>query len=104
MVVSLVDLVTGDCDVTQRKGKVLCIYDMVVSLAVSGTVDESEVSGKIKLEEFVHDQDEDEYQFSVTGDAVSDIKKALLPLVLVQLQKFQGDLIATNEQDVQHGA
>lgn len=97
-----IDLVTGDCDVTQRKGKVLCIYDMVISMLVSGTVDGTEVSGKILLPEFVHDQAHDDYNFKVTGDDIEAITSKLLPWVLEQMQKFQADLIAAHEQDVQH--
>lgn len=102
LTVLAIDLVTGDCDVTQRKGKVLCIYDLVVSMLVSGTVDGNDISGTILLPEFVHDQHHTDYNFKVTGDDVGAITTKLLPLVLDQMQKFQADLIAAHEQDVQH--
>ncbi|CAN3366202.1 hsp90 co-chaperone Hch1p [Diutina catenulata] len=103
LTVTSVDSVTGDCDVTQRKGKVLCIYDMALDFTVTAKPEEGdEVTARISLPEFVHDQDEDEYQFSTSGDAATDTKKYLLPLVLAQLQKFQQDLIDAHSQDVQH--
>ena len=37
-VVTAVDSVSGDCDVTQRKGKVLCIYDMRLQFLLSGAI------------------------------------------------------------------
>lgn len=96
--------VSGDCDVTQRKGKVLCIYDMKLLFTLGGTkkADDSSILGTIVLEEFVHDQDEDEYIFTVTSDLASDVKKVVIPSLRSRLMKFQGDLIEAHEKDVQH--
>ncbi|RCK57286.1 Hsp90 co-chaperone AHA1 [Candida viswanathii] len=60
--ITSVDTVSGDCDVTQRKGKVLCIYDMKLQFLFSGNVKDGDdkVTGTIVIPEFVHDQDEDE--------------------------------------------
>ncbi|ODQ81892.1 hypothetical protein BABINDRAFT_165409 [Babjeviella inositovora NRRL Y-12698] len=107
IVVHNIDSVTGDCDVTQRKGKVLCIYDMKVEFAITSTVQEGEdetrdIIGTVILPEFTHDQDDDEYEFQVKADNSVDVKKYLLPVLLAKLKKFQSDLISTHEGDVQH--
>lgn len=95
---------SGDCDVTQRKGKVLCIYDMKLLFTLGGTskADESSILATVVLEEFVHDQDEDEYIFTITSDHASEVKKLVIPSLRAQLMKFQGDLIEAHEKDVQH--
>lgn len=105
--ISTVESISGDCDVTQRKGKVLCIYDLVLNLAITGTSisDERDFSGSVKIPEFVHDQDEDEYVFDITADTyVSDVRKKLIPVLKSKLLKFQNDLIKAHENDVQHSA
>jgi activator of HSP90 ATPase len=100
-----IDSITGDCDVTQRKGKVLCIYDMLLKLSIEGLVKDSEKSftGSITVPEFVHDQDEDEYVFEIVADDYSSqVRKSLVPVLLQKLLKFQNDLITAHESDVQH--
>ncbi|KAK6203364.1 activator of Hsp90 ATPase [Scheffersomyces amazonensis] len=101
-----IDSVTGDCDVTQRKGKVLCIYDLALQFGITIQDSEQETfNGTISLPEFVHDQDDDEYIFEVTSDnKASEIKKFFLPELKVKLQKFQGDLIDAHAKDVQHAS
>lgn len=96
----------GDCDVTQRKGKVLCIYDMKLLFTLGGLKkeDESEISGTAVLEEFVHDQDEDEYVFEITSDHSAEVQKHLVPVLRAKLMKFQADLIEAHEKDVQHSS
>lgn len=103
-VVRETQIVDGDCDVTQRKGKVLCIYDMKLLFSIDGSKkdEEKDLLGTITLDEFFHDQDEDEYVFSVASDYSSDIKKVLIPVLRMKLMKFQGDLILAHEKDVQH--
>lgn len=97
---------TGDCDVTQRKGKVLCIFDMKLVFTVEGTKkdEEKDVSGTITIEEFAHDQDEDDYVFVIKSDHSADIKKHLIPVLSAKLLQFQPALILAHEKDVQHSA
>lgn len=104
IVITSVDSVTGDCDVTQRKGKCLCIYDMKLQFTVSVTVGDDTKTTTITIPEFVHDQDEDEYVFDVSGDHIVEVKKHLVPVLRTKLMKFQGDLIAAHEKDVQHAS
>lgn len=52
----------GDCDVSQRKGKVITIFDLKIQLEYMGkTTDGEEVSGTITIPEVAHDTDEDDY-------------------------------------------
>lgn len=95
--------VEGDCDVTQRKGRVLCIYDMKLLFSVSGSKDEESFTGTVSIPEFMHDQDDDEYVFNITSDSHStEIKKHFVPSLKQKLKKFQPDLIKAHEKDVQH--
>lgn len=98
-----VDTVLGDCDVTQRKGKVLCIYDMKLVFSVEGVKkdEEKDLLGKVTIDEFVHDQDEDDYLFDVTSDHSSEIKRLFVPVIRSKLMKFQLDLILAHGRDVQ---
>ena len=99
---------------TQRKGKVLCIYDMRLQFSVSSLdknlKDEENSEGKsskatITLPEFVHDQDEDEYEFEVNAaEHAAQIKKHLLPQLKAILMKFQSDLLEAHAKDVQHAS
>lgn len=103
--VTSLSTVSGDCDVTQRKGKVRCIYDMKLVFAFSGENlgSEEKISGSLTIPEFVHDQEEDEYVFEIDAENYKlEIRKILVPEVLTKLLAFQADLIAAHEKDVQH--
>lgn len=52
----------GDVDVSQRKGKVITIFDVKLVLEYSGsTKDASEVTGTITIPEVAHDTEENEF-------------------------------------------
>ncbi len=52
----------GDVDVSQRKGKVITIYDVKLVLEYSGAAPgEEDVSGTITIPEVAHDTAEDEF-------------------------------------------
>lgn len=104
-VLESVDSVSGDCDVTQRKGKVLCIYDMTLRFSVKVEKDGESTRGQISVPEFVHDQDEDEYVFDIdASEHKAEIRKHFVPELKAKLLKFQDDLIAAHEKDVQHSS
>ncbi|CAI5760646.1 unnamed protein product [Candida verbasci] len=97
--------ISGDCDVTQRKGKVLCIYDMKLQFTINGEAQDDKVTGNIILPEFIHDQDEDEYIFEINvddGNREKEIKTLVIPVLKEKLMKFQSDLLETHAKDVQH--
>lgn len=52
----------GDVDVSQRKGKVITLFDVKLQLEYSGKAsDGTEASGTITVPEVAHDTEEDEY-------------------------------------------
>lgn len=102
-----VNSISGDCDVTQRKGKALCIYDMKLQFSINGVTknDEETFVGTITVPEFVHDQDEDEYVFEIDSENYKiEIRKYFIPILKEKLMNFQGDLVKAHEKDVQHNS
>jgi len=114
----------GDVDVSQRKGKVITIYDFKLVLEYDGTIlasgaddddDKTEskmqVSGTITIPEVAHDTAEDEFVFDIDvySDAkekqpVKDLVRAkLLPRLRKDLLKLPAALIEAHGKDIQHG-
>ncbi|KAG0055333.1 hypothetical protein BGZ83_008973 [Gryganskiella cystojenkinii] len=102
--------VTGDVDVNQRKGKIITIFDVAITMTFEGTAaDGTAVTGKIEIPEVAHDTDTDDYVFdvSIDGDSrakqpVRDlIRKNLAPILRKKLDLFATDLIKTHGKDVQ---
>ncbi|KAF9921094.1 hypothetical protein FBU30_008902 [Linnemannia zychae] len=102
--------VTGDVDVNQRKGKIITIFDVAITMTFEGTTaDGTAVTGKIEIPEVAHDTDVDDYVFDVTIDADSSakqpirdlIRKNLAPLLRKKLSVFAADLIRVHGKDVQ---
>ncbi|GKT94201.1 hsp90 co-Chaperone Aha1 [Colletotrichum tofieldiae] len=109
--ISKVVSMDGDVDVSQRKGKVITIYDVKLVLEYTGTTsDETEVSGTITVPEVAHDTEEDEFVFDI--DIYSDAKEKqpvkdlvrskLLPQLRQEFLKLPGALIAEHGKDIQH--
>lgn len=103
----------GDVDVSQRKGKVITIFDVRLQLEYTGvTKDEEDVSGTITIPEVAHDTDEDDYVFEIdihsetsSKTAVKDlVRSKLTPLLRQKFQKLGPSLIAEHGSSVQHGA
>ena len=62
----------GDCDVSQRKGKIITLFDVKLVLDIEGicqpscltlgsTKDDESVAGTITIPEVAHDTEADEY-------------------------------------------
>ncbi|CAI7624465.1 unnamed protein product [Penicillium glandicola] len=101
----------GDVDVSQRKGKVITLFDVKVSLEYSGkTKDNEDVTGTISIPEVAHDTEEDEYVFEIENKADSNSKQPVKDLVrtklVAQLRKtlfgLTPALIAEHGKDLQH--
>ncbi|PYH93006.1 hypothetical protein BO71DRAFT_400080 [Aspergillus ellipticus CBS 707.79] len=101
----------GDVDVSQRKGKVITLFDVKVQLEYEGkTKDDESVSGTITIPEVAHDTEEDEYVFEIeiysdapTKQPVKDlVRSKLLPLLRKELVKVGPSLIAEHGKDLQH--
>ncbi|KXT16666.1 hypothetical protein AC579_8041 [Pseudocercospora musae] len=117
----------GDVDVSQRKGKVITIFDVRLSLEWTGSVSVKEehenddgtkeerdgkkdVSGTITIPEVAHDTEEDEYVFEVDiysssldkEPAKELVRKEITPQLRKHLQKLAPALIAEHGKDIQH--
>ncbi|KAI9753887.1 MAG: hypothetical protein M4579_004963 [Chaenotheca gracillima] len=101
----------GDVDVSQRKGKVITLFDVVLKLEYSGACrDESDVSGSISIPEVAHDTEADEYVFEI--DIYSDsgskqpvkdlVRKQITPKLRTQLVKLGPALIEEHGKGLQH--
>ncbi|KAF2841947.1 hypothetical protein M501DRAFT_1028733 [Patellaria atrata CBS 101060] len=101
----------GDVDVSQRKGKVITLFDVKVQLEYVGKNKEGEeVSGTITIPEVAHDTEEDEYVFDI--DVYSDaaakqpvkelVRSKIVPQVRAQLKTLAPALIAEHGKDIQH--
>ncbi|KAF2164632.1 hypothetical protein M409DRAFT_25028 [Zasmidium cellare ATCC 36951] len=125
--VSKVLSMDGDVDVSQRKGKVITIFDVRLQLEWTGKVpvkEENEkddgtkeevdghkdVSGTITIPEVAHDTEEDEYVFEVDlyssslekEPAKELVRKEITPQLRKHLQKLAPALITEHGKDIQH--
>ncbi|KAF7551783.1 hypothetical protein G7046_g7619 [Stylonectria norvegica] len=109
--VSKIQSMDGDVDVSQRKGKVITIFDVKLVIEYSGSTSGAEdVSGTITVPEVAHDTEEDEYVFDVEifseskeKQPVKDlVRTKLLPLLRKEFQKLAPALIAEHGKDIQH--
>ncbi|TGZ78723.1 hypothetical protein EX30DRAFT_342944 [Ascodesmis nigricans] len=105
--------IEGDCDVSQRKGKIVTLYDLKIKLEYKGTnADGVEASGSVTVPEVAYDTEEDEYQFEISNYSDSAEKQAVRELVRAKITpqlrslfgKFTGDMIAEHGKDIQHDA
>ncbi|KAL3443035.1 activator of Hsp90 ATPase [Aspergillus insuetus] len=101
----------GDVDVSQRKGKVITLFDVKLQLEYEGkTKEEESVSGTITIPEVAHDTEEDEYVFEIENysdtsskQPVKDlVRSKLIPQVRKELAKFGPALISEHGKDIQH--
>ncbi|KAF3761489.1 hypothetical protein M406DRAFT_342274 [Cryphonectria parasitica EP155] len=101
----------GDVDVSQRKGKVITIFDVKLVLEYSGsTADAEDVSGTITVPEVAHDTEEDEFVFEIDiyseskeKQPVKDLVRAkLVPQLRKEFLKLAPALIAEHGKDIQH--
>lgn len=110
--VDSVSSLEGDCEVCQRKGKVISLFDLRIIMNITGvSVAEPEKTfkGSITVPELAYDTEEDEIQFDVSVyNEDSDLermrllaKKELLPQLREKLLRFGPDLISTHSKDIQ---
>jgi len=101
----------GDCDVSQRKGKVITLFDLKVKFEFSGQIsDDSNASGSITIPEVAHDTDEDEYVFEVElfsevpkdAPIKSLVRSKIVPQMREKLPGLAKALIDEHGKDIQH--
>jgi activator of HSP90 ATPase len=109
--ISKVISMDGDVDVAQRKGKVITIFDVKLTLEYTGsTAEDDDVSGTIKIPEVSHELTEDEFVFDI--DIYSDskekqpvkdlVRSKIVPQLRSEFLKLSPALIAEHGKDIQH--
>lgn len=102
--VTRVNSVSGDSHVSQRKGKVICYFDLDLSFVTEVVEAESGNSvceGKIVVPELVHDETDFEIRPEGFGDHHALVRDEFVPLLREALCKYQQDLIDHHSRDVQ---
>jgi len=98
-------------DVSQRKGKVITLFDVALRLDFEGKAgDVEDVTGTINVPEVAHDTEEDEYVFEIDlhgatkeKEPVKDlVRSKILPQLRSALTKLGPALIAEHGKDIQH--
>jgi activator of HSP90 ATPase len=101
----------GDVDVSQRKGKVITLYDVKLQLEYEGkTKDEETVTGTITIPEVAHDTEEDEFIFEISVYSESSskqpvkdlVRSKILPQLRVALANLPKVLVQEHGKDIQH--
>lgn len=101
----------GDVDVAQRKGKVITIFDVKLTLEFTGsTAEGDEVSGTITVPEVSHELTEDEFVFDIDVHAESKekqpvkdlVRSKLVPQLRSEFVKLAPALVAEHGKDIQH--
>ncbi|KAL4788132.1 activator of Hsp90 ATPase [Aspergillus varians] len=109
--VSNVLTMDGDVDVSQRKGKVITLFDVKLQLEYEGkTKEEEAVSGTITIPEVAHDTEEDEYVFEIENHSDSSskqpvkelVRSKLVPQLRKELFKLAPALVTEHGKDIQH--
>jgi len=101
----------GDVDVSQRKGKVITLFDVKLQLEWSGKAGEdTTASGTITIPEVAHDTEEDEYVFEISLYSESSekepiknlVRSKIIPQLRPRLHKLAPALITEHGKDIQH--
>ncbi|KAI8897410.1 activator of Hsp90 ATPase [Globomyces pollinis-pini] len=107
--VSEVSDVTGDCDLNQRKGQIIHIFDVALKLKWKGTnAKGTEATGNITMPEIMHDTEIDEIVLDIeldsptreTEEIKAVVRKSLGPIIRSCFTTFSKDLMEANAKDV----
>ncbi|CAH2352083.1 hsp90 co-chaperone Aha1p [[Candida] railenensis] len=112
--VASVSSIEGDVEVCQRKGKVISLFDLKVTLDITGfaidaSKEEGSFKGSIVVPELAYDSEADDLQFDIsiynedsTNQGMRVItKNKLVPKLREILAGFGSDLIKTHSSDIQ---
>ncbi|KAI9226643.1 MAG: activator of Hsp90 ATPase [Piptocephalis tieghemiana] len=104
-----VSKITGDVDLHQRKGKIITLYDLALTIKWKAeTSGGTPVTGSLEIPEMMHDTEFDEYVFNVTVNNDSRETEEVRHFVRLELTKalrsslsnFSKDLVAAHGKDV----
>lgn len=105
--------ISGDCEVNQRKGKLMSLFDMQMVLEFEALIgsESNAYNGSISIPEIAFDSEIDSYKYDIsilkessTNDSF-DLKKFFKEQVKEKISsvffKFNEDLLAENAKDIQ---
>lgn len=107
--VTSVSSVEGDCEVNQRKGKAISLFDLKIVLLIKGHVEDLPFDGSIYVPEVAFDSEESDYQFEISiyketgrlNEVKPVIREKLLPQLRTIFQNFGKDLLTVHASDIQ---
>lgn len=107
--IKAVSSIEGDCEVNQRKGKVISLFDLKVTMLTQGHVDDEPFEGSIMVPEIAFDSEIDDYQFDISiyketsklNEVKPVIREFLLPQLRERFQQFGKDLLLEHGNDIQ---
>lgn len=94
----------GDSNVSQRKGKPICYFDLHLECRVEvrdAETKEARSSGSVSVPEFMHDEEELVTKVEGFDDFSSLVQKEFLPQFKAKLLLYQNDLIEAHSKDLQ---
>lgn len=100
--ISSIKSLNGDCEVCQRKGKVISLYDLSLEINYQSSTGHK---GTITIPEIMYDTEDDEYQFNL-DDRVDEktrvlIRSKIVPKIRSVLVDFGPTLINVHGSDIQ---
>ncbi|SCU81437.1 LAMI_0B06238g1_1 [Lachancea mirantina] len=97
-----VEQVSGDSNVSQRKGKVICYFDLNLGFQVEVLEEDQQVSeGRVTVPEFMHDEQDFLIQTEGFGGHSRLVEQDFVPLLRAALCRYQDALIAEHSTDLQ---
>ena len=99
--------ITGDSNVSQRKGKVICYFDLKLKFKGQVTSKDDEAKTEtfnITIPEFMHDDDDFLIELDTStlpAGSKTVVTKDFRKRFLDSLLKYQADLIATHSEEIQ---
>jgi len=99
--------ISGDSNVSQRKGKVICYFDLKLKFkgqVISKDEGKDPETFNVTVPEFMHDEDEFLIELdtsSLSSDSKPVVSNEFKKHLLESLLKYQTDLIATHSEEIQ---
>ncbi|CCD24144.1 Aha1p NDAI_0C04850 [Naumovozyma dairenensis CBS 421] len=106
--VTSISSMEGDCEVNQRKGKVISLFDLNIVMMIRGQVDDESFEGSISVPEVAFDSAIDDYQFDISiyketsklNEIKPKIRENLIPQLRDKFFQFGKDLLVTHGSDI----
>ncbi|SMN20895.1 similar to Saccharomyces cerevisiae YDR214W AHA1 Co-chaperone that binds to Hsp82p and activates its ATPase activity [Maudiozyma saulgeensis] len=99
----------GDCEVSQRKGKVISLFDLQMVILFEGQINQKNLEGSISIPEISFDSEINDYQFDISiyketselNEIKPFIKEKILPEMREIFQQFGKDLLSEQGNNIQ---